>query len=260
MILEAQEVTVRYPGTEVAALDRASLRVAAGELMALVGPNGGGKTTMLRALLGAVPLAGGRVLVDGRPVGEWPRRDLARLVGVVPQREEPWVPLTAEEVVLLGRYPRLGALSPVTAADREVVRRALERCDAWPLRLRRVDTLSGGEWQRVRIARALAQEPSALVLDEPAAALDVRHEMEVMELIRHLVRDGLACLLITHHLNLTARYAGRMTLLACGQVLATGGPADVLREEVISRVFGWPVTAHPGPDGVPQLVPVRPAP
>lgn len=259
MILEGRQLTVRYPGVMAPALDQVSLTVGPGRLVVAVGPNGSGKTTLVRALLGATPLAGGDVLVDGRPLAQWDRPALARAVGVVPQREEPWAALRVEEVVLLGRYPHLGALSPVTAADRAIVQAALERCDAWPLRHRLVETLSGGEWQRVRIARALAQEPKVLVLDEPAAALDVRHEMEVMELVHQLVRGSLACLLITHHLNLAARYADEMVLLACGQVVAAGPPDAVLRADTVSRVFGWPVAVGPGVDGAPQLTPLRPA-
>ena len=157
---------------------------------------------------------------------------------------------------MLGRYPRLGALAPITAEDRAEVRRALERCDAWELRDRLVETLSGGEWQRVRVARALAQQPRALVLDEPATALDIRHEMEVMELVATLVKDGLACLLITHHLNLAARYAHRMALLDKGQLVASGTPATVMQPETLSRVFGWPVEVQDR-NGAPQLIPLR---
>lgn len=157
----------------------------------------------------------------------------------------------------MGRYPRLGALTPVGRADREAVREALQRCDAWDLAGRSVDTLSGGEWQRVRIARALAQEPKVLVLDEPGTALDVRHEMEVMELVRHLVGEGMACLLITHHLNLAARYADRMILLDHGRVVAAGPPADVLTGPIATTVFRWPLAVTEW-QGIPQLVPLRP--
>jgi iron complex transport system ATP-binding protein len=258
MILEAREVCVRYPGADRLALDHVSLGVEPGQLLALAGPNGSGKTTLLRALLGTVPLSGGSALLDGRPVGAWRREELAREVGVVAQREETWFPLNVEESVLLGRYPRLGALSPVTLADRLAVRTALERCDAWPLRERLVESLSGGEWQRVRVARALAQEPRALVLDEPSASLDVRHEMEVLEIVRQLVREGLACLLITHHLNIGARYADRMVLLDQGRVVAAGAPGEVMTREVLTRVFQWPLAVIPWRDGTPQLVPLRP--
>ena len=257
MILEARQVVARYPGADAPALSRVSLGVPAGSLIALAGPNGSGKTTLMRALLGVIPLEGGEALVDGRPIGQWARADLARVIGVVPQREETWVPLTAEEFVLMGRYPRLGALSPVSRADRGSVRMALERCDAAHLASRVVDTLSGGEWQRVRIARALAQEPKVLVLDEPGTALDVRHEMEIMELVRELVNEGLACLLISHHLNLAARYATGMTLLDQGEVVAAGPPAEVLTEEILTRVFRWPLAVTDW-HGAPQLVPLRP--
>jgi iron complex transport system ATP-binding protein len=256
MILETRDLTVRYPGASAAALDQVSIGVAAGELVALVGPNGCGKTTLMRALLGVVPVESGSALVDGRAPSEWKRADLARFVGVVSQREEIWVPLTVLETVMLGRFPRLGALAPITGEDHDQVRRALERCDAWSLRDRLVETLSGGEWQRVRVARALAQQPKALVLDEPATALDIRHEMEVMELVAQLVRDGLACLLITHHLNLAARFASRMALLDAGRLVASGSPSEVMRPEVLSRVFGWPVVVTAW-EGAPQLIPLK---
>ncbi|HEX9893662.1 MAG TPA: ABC transporter ATP-binding protein [Gemmatimonadales bacterium] len=257
MMLEARDLSVRYRGAAARALDGASLAVESGTLVVLVGPNGSGKTTLMRALLGTVAAESGAALVDGRPVALWKRPELARFVGVVAQREEAWIPLTVEETVLLGRYPRLGALTPIGPEDRAAGRRALERCDMWELRQRQVDGLSGGEWQRVRLARALAQEPRALVLDEPGAALDIRHEMEVMELVRQLVDDGLGCLLITHHINLAARYADRMVLLDRGRVVASGTPDEVLRAEVVSQVFGWPIAVTQW-EGWPQLVALRP--
>ena len=180
MILQAEHLTIRYTDAPAPALSEVSLGVTPGSLMVLGGPNGSGKTTLLRALLGVLPPSTGSVSIDGRAVGNWPRDELARRIGVVSQREEVWVPLSVEEVVTMGRYAHLGPLTPIRAADRSVIQQVLERCDVAELRTRKADTLSGGEWQRVRIARALAQEPQALVLDEPGNALDVRHEMEVM--------------------------------------------------------------------------------
>lgn len=258
MILEAREVTVRYPGAERPALDGVSLRVGAGDVVAVVGPNGGGKTTLLRALLGAVAPARGEAWLDGRPVRSWAPREVARRVGVVGQREETVFPLRVDEFVTLGRYSRLGPLGVPGRADMDAVRGALARCDVAGLAERRVDTLSGGEWQRVRVARALAQEPRALVLDEPTAALDVRHEMEVFELVAQLAGEGLAVLLVTHHLNLAARYGARLLLLAGGRVVAHGTPAEVLRQDTVGAVFGWPVAVTTWCDGAPQVVPLRP--
>ncbi|HEU5040748.1 MAG TPA: ABC transporter ATP-binding protein [Gemmatimonadales bacterium] len=258
MILEARDAVVRYRGAARPALDRVSCGVAAAELVAVVGPNGSGKTTLVRALTGLLPVAAGAVMVDGRPVAAWERRDFARVVGVVPQREELVFPLSVAETVLLGRYARLGPLAAPGTADRAAVRDALRRCDVEAFAERPVDSLSGGEWQRVRIARALAQEPRALVLDEPTASLDVRHEMELFELIRQLVEAGLAGLVITHHLNLAARFADRIVLLSDGLVAATGTPQEVLTADRLAGVFGWPIAVTTWCDGSPQVVPLRP--
>ena len=257
MILEARDATVRYGGAGQAALERVSCAVASSRLVAVVGPNGSGKTTLVRALTGLVPLSGGEVLAEGRPVRRWPRAELARVLGVVPQREEIAFPLRVEETVLLGRYSRLGPLAAVTEADRAAVRAALERCDVAALATRTIDSLSGGEWQRVRLARALAQEPRALVLDEPTASLDVRHEMELLELVRTLVNGGMAGLIVTHQLNLAARFADRILLLDGGRVAADGAPADVLTADILGRVFQWPVAVTTWCDGSPQVVPLR---
>lgn len=257
MILDAREVAVRYRPNGPLALDGVSCQVRSSELVAIAGPNGSGKTTLLRALSGLVPLEQGIVLVDGRPVHQWPRRLLAQTIGVVGQQEEAVFPLTVAETVMLGRYAYLGALGAPGPRDRAAVQEALERCDITALASRSVDSLSGGEWKRVRVARALAQEPRALVLDEPTASLDVRHEMELFELVGQLVGGGLACLVITHHLNLAARFADRILLLDRGVVIAEGTPAAVLNQATLSRVFEWPVAVTPWLDGSPQVVPLR---
>ncbi|MGH7508626.1 MAG: ABC transporter ATP-binding protein [Gemmatimonadales bacterium] len=257
MILEARGITVRYRPGAPAALDGVTCQVAGSELVAVAGPNGSGKTTLVRALLGLVALERGIVLVDGRPVSEWPRRSLAQVLGVVGQQEDAVFRLTVAETVMLGRYARLGALSAPGITDRRAVHAALERCDVLELAERSTDSLSGGEWKRVRIARALAQEPRALLLDEPTASLDVRHEMELLELVRQLVDNGLAGLVITHDLNLAARFADRIILLDQGRVVSEGTPATVLDEGTLSRVFEWPVAVTTWSDGCPQVVPLR---
>jgi iron complex transport system ATP-binding protein len=256
MILDARAITVRYRRQAAVALNAASCQVSGSELVAVVGPNGSGKTTLVRALLGLVKVEQGSVEVDGRPVMEWPRRELARVIGVVGQQEEAVFPLSVQETVMLGRYARLGPIGAPGPQDRAAVQRALERCDILDLAGRSIDSLSGGEWKRVRIARALAQEPRALVLDEPTASLDVRHEMELFELFQQLVEGGLAALIITHHLNLAARFAHRIVLLK-GTVVAVGTPAQVLQRNTLSQVFEWPVAVTRWQDGAPQVIPLR---
>src|SRR6201999_2592074 len=209
-----------------------SLRLQRGELLAIVGPNGSGKTSLLRALLGLVRPTAGRVTLDGRSIDQWSRRELAEAIGALPQHEEPAFPLTVHETMLLGRWARLGPVAPVTADDERAITDALARCDVAGFESRAVDTLSGGERQRVRLARALAGAPRLLLLDEPTSALDIGHEMELFELLRHFAADGLGVLVVTHHLNLAARYASRMVLMHCGHAVASGTPADVLSAEL----------------------------
>ena len=257
LILSMSDVRYRYPGAHVDVVAGVTLNVHKGELIGIVGPNGSGKTTMLRLLVGVLRANAGNVTVMGKAVEEWKRRALARVVGVVAQREEPAFPLRVGQAVFLGRYPHLGALGAPSGADRAAVATALERCDVAELEDRWISTLSGGEWQRVRVARALAQEPQALILDEPTASLDVRHEMEVFQLVHKLVhRDGMAGIVVTHQMNLAARFVDKVLVINGGLAEAVGTPGEVMTREVIERVFRWPVHIETW-DGVPQFVPLR---
>jgi iron complex transport system ATP-binding protein len=257
-VFELVNATVRYAGSRAPQIENVSLTVHAGECVALVGPNGAGKTTALRALLGLVPLESGHAMALGRAVGLWRRPALAREIAAVGQREEPVFPITVAEAVAMGRYPHLGPWRRFGAADNEAVKEAMDRTDVTALAERWVQTLSGGEWQRVRLARALAQQPQALVLDEPTASLDLRHEMELLELVADLVRErGLAAIIVSHHLNAAARFADRLALLSMGRLVAADVPERVLVPQVLSDVFGWPVAVHRLPDGAVQIYPER---
>ena len=257
VIFDARELQYRYPGAAEPAVFDVGLQVAAGELVGVVGPNGSGKTTLLRLLLGVLRPTAGQAITGNRPAHSWNPRALARQVGVVVQREEPVFPLRVRQAVQLGRYAHMGALGAPSARDHAAVSHALGRCDVAHLADRWVATLSGGEWQRVRVARALAQEPRALVLDEATASLDVRHEMEVFELVADLVRhEGLAGVVVTHRVNLAARFVDRIAVMDRGAARVVGAPRDVLTKEVIEQVFAWPVAMQEW-DGVPQFVALR---
>jgi iron complex transport system ATP-binding protein len=258
--LEATELTVQYPLAPELALDSVTLVVPRGTFYAVLGPNGSGKSTLLRALLGMVPHAEGQARVFGRLVSDWDRRALAREAGVVTQSESMAFPLTVRELVAMGRYPYLGALQSETLTDQEAISEAMRLCDLESLEQRFLSTLSGGEIQRTRVARALAQEPNVLMLDEPTASLDVRHEMEILELLRASADRGLTIFLITHHLDLAARFADRMLLLDRGKVAAEGRPRDVLQEETLQHVYGWPISVSDDPaTGVPRMTPLSTA-
>jgi iron complex transport system ATP-binding protein len=248
MIFGTRDLVVRYRAHRPPALAGVTMDVEAGSFYAVLGPNGSGKSTLMRALLGVVVPESGEALVNGEPVARWSRRELARAVGAVSQREGTPFPITVRELVAMGRYPHLGPLRPEGSEDREAVERALEACDAQELRNRDVGTLSGGELQRVRIARALAQEPRGLVLDEPTASLDMGHEMAILELLREQADQGITVLLITHHLELAARFADRFLLLDQGKLAAEGAANDVFRPETLEAVYRWPVAVARDPE------------
>ncbi len=211
LILAAEGVRYRYPGAGGDALAGVSLTARRGELVAVLGPNGSGKTTLLRVALGALVPAEGSAVVSGRPATAWTRRELARLVGVVPQREETVFPQRVREAVLLGRYPHLSMFGGERPADHAAVSRALAQCDAAHLGSRWLSTLSGG---------------------------------------------GLAVVLVTHHVNLAARFADRVLLLDAGRPAGEGTPRAVLTRETVERVFAWPVAIE-AYQGAPQMIPLR---
>ena len=251
-------VVIRYPGAPTDAVRAVSLDAVRGVITAVVGPNGSGKSTLIRALLGRVPLAGGRIMIDDNDRAGFDARALARRVAVVTQREEPAFPLTVREYIALGRYPHGTLWRRDAGRDASAVRDAIARADVGGLTDRGTDTLSGGEWQRVRVARALAQDGEAIVLDEPTAFLDVGHEMALFELLHEIAAGGHAVLLVSHQLNLVARFAAHLVLMDRGTVAAAGAPGDVMDGATLERVYDWPLVVTRDPAiGAPTLVPLR---
>jgi iron complex transport system ATP-binding protein len=257
-MIEFRDVTVRYPNAERDALSGVSFAAARGAITAVVGPNGSGKSTLVRALIGRVAASRGSIRLDGQPVDEVPRHVRAQRIAFVTQREELAFPVLVNEYVALGRFPHLGLWRASDEQDQLAIGKAMEEAGIESLRSRRLDALSGGEWQRVRLARALAQGGDALVLDEPTAFLDVAHEMAVFELLDRLARGGRAVILVSHQLNLVARFAATLVLLRAGAVVATGSPDDVMQAKTLERVYDWPlVVTHDPLVGAPALVPLR---
>jgi iron complex transport system ATP-binding protein len=241
--MELREVTVVLGGHPV--VDRVSAVVGEGEWLGLIGPNGAGKATLLRAVAGLVPFTGS-ILLQGRDSRELPRRELARLVAVVPQEPStpPW--MTVGEYVLLGRTPHLGALAKEGRSDREAATRSLARLDLLGYGERRLGTLSGGEKQRVVVARALTQDARIVLLDEPTAALDIGHQQQALELLDLLRAESeLTLVAAMHDLTLAAQYADRMVLLDGGRIAADGAPGDVLTEAAIARHYGASIDVVP---------------
>jgi iron complex transport system ATP-binding protein len=257
-VIQCEGIGARYPGASAEALRTVSLEAARGRLTAVAGPNGSGKSTIVRALLRRVPLTAGRILVDGAPLESWSRTALARRLAVVVQREEPAFPMAVSEYVTLGRHPFRQPWSALGTDDRQAVDESLAQAGVEGLRDRSTDALSGGEWQRVRIARALAQRAPALVIDEPTTFLDVGHEMACFELLASLAGAGHAVLVVSHQLNLVARFAHHVVLLSEGKVAAAGSPVEVMRGDILEAIYEWPLVITRDPAvGAPALVPLR---
>lgn len=218
------------------------LEVKPGELVGLVGPNGAGKSTLLRLLAGLATPREGVVYICGQPVDKLSPVNRARLLAWVPQRSETPFESTVGEMVAAGRYPYLGARLGERTVDRVAVAAAIRRVGLEGLAGRPLGTLSGGEWQRALIARALAQQARVLLLDEPVGSLDLGYQRQVYELVRELAdREGIAVLAADHHIDLQALFCDRLLLLAGGTLVASGRVDEVLREDLLERSFGTPL-------------------
>jgi len=238
-----------------AILSGMDLTVERGEILVLAGCNGAGKTTLLRIASRVLRPSAGRIRMRGRNADELSRRELARAIAVVPQDVQVAFPFRAGEVVLMGRAPHLGTFGYESPADLALAQDAMERVGIAELADRSILELSGGERQLVLIARALAQDPEVLLLDEPTAHLDLRHRIRVLSLVRQFAAAGRSALVVSHDLSLAARSCDRIGLLADGAVLAVGTPERVLTTENLQRAFGIDADIVAGPDGAPLVVP-----
>jgi iron complex transport system ATP-binding protein len=255
LAIEAFEMSVSYDGLKV--VDSISLAVKSGEWVSLIGPNGSGKTTLLRAVAGLIRHEGS-VNMLGAPANEMPRRKLAKQIAFVPQI--PVIPagMSVLDYALIGRTPYIPYLGSETGDDIEIVASVLEKLDLVGLASRSIDSLSGGELQRVILARALAQQSPILLLDEPTTGLDVGHQQDVFDLVDSLRKEsGLTVLSAIHDLTLAAHFSGRLALMSKGRVVAEGAPEEVLTESAIQAHFGARVAIIEDSDGVLAVIPRR---
>ncbi|MFH0768989.1 MAG: ABC transporter ATP-binding protein [Chloroflexota bacterium] len=252
--IEMQNIWLGYHRKEV--LKGVNFQVLPGEMVGLIGPNGCGKSTIIRALSGIISPYRGRILLDGKDLVSISRQELARMLGVVPQM--PLLPsaFTAFEIVLMGRNPHLGLFQYEGQTELDIAWRAMELTMTWHLAKRRVSELSGGEIQCLLIARALTQETKAVLLDEPTANLDIGRQIEILNLIKNLcLKNNLAVLAALHDLNLASQYCDRLVLIKDGQVHAQGTPGEVITSQNIKEVYGADgcVYTHPA-NGLPAVL------
>jgi iron complex transport system ATP-binding protein len=251
-LLEASALHFSYGDTSV--LRGVDLTFASGQLVALLGPNGVGKSTLIKVLLGHLP-ADGSIAWDGKPLAGWSRRHLARLVAYLPQAPGFEPGQRVEEVLRLGRAPYWGAFGLETEHDAAAARDVAAMLDLRDLLNRRMDEISGGQRQRVFLGRCLAQEPRALLLDEPNTFLDLKHQVDLCRVLKRLAAErSIGVLMASHDLNLAAAYADRLVLMDGGRVAAEGPPANVLEPELLSRVFGVRLRRIDSPGGAPVVV------
>jgi len=244
-MLLARNVSFAYDGGRTRVLDNVSVTVDRGSIVGLLGPNGSGKTTLIRVLAGMIRPQSGTVALNGAAVAEQSRKTLARQIAVVPQETHATFDFSVLDMVLMGRFPHLGAFELEGARDFEIARASLAATGTADLERRNFSTLSGGEKQRVVIAGALAQEADVLLLDEPTASLDLSYQFETAALLTRLNRErGTTMVVSTHDLNLAATFCDRLVLLRRGRVLAQGATREVLTADTVRALYGMEADVH----------------
>lgn len=253
MILNIVDLSFGYPGRIVGS--RVSFSLEAGEVLCVLGPNGGGKTTLFRTLLGLLPPHAGRVLTGEAPLGSLSRAGIARRMGYVPQAHAGAFAFSVREMVLMGRTAHMSLFAAPSARDREAAARAIETLGIGHLAERAFTEISGGERQLALIARALAQEPQLLVMDEPTSSLDFGNQVRVLGHVRRLAAQGISVLLSSHQPDHALQCADRALLLGEGTCIALGAPRDVIRPDTLKRLYGVDVRIVETADGVHTCLP-----
>lgn len=251
-LIEAKNLQFGYTPDNLFLKDL-SLGVQSADFLGLIGPNGSGKTTILKLLSGFLKPFSGKVFVKGQEIIHLNARDRARILAVVPQFVMSPMPYTVRQVVEMGRTSRLPLFAPLSHEDHEKVEKAINDMDLNALKSHRFNELSGGERQRTIIAAALAQEPEMLLLDEPTAALDLGHKIKLMRILKKLQSDGIAVMVISHDIELMARYCERLVLLHQGKVIASGRAPEIIRPDLIKQAYDCEVTIDKDLNILPEL-------
>lgn len=255
--IQARDVCFAYRSDQPV-LRSVNLAAAAGTLTCVLGPNGCGKTTLLRCLLGSLTPSSGQVLVDGSSIADHSARQLAQLMAYVPQLPQSAFAFNVSQLVLMGRFARTGAMGIVSAHDREVAREAMKMTDTLQFADRVLEELSGGEAQRVMIARALTQQPSVMLLDEPTSHLDIRNQLAIYRMMQRLAHDWrMAVVCVSHDINLAGRFADHLTLMCDGAVIAAGSAGEVINGDILSSVYDVEVDLIDAADGGIPIVRAR---
>ena len=253
--LKIQNISFQYPGNRI--LNQVDFEVQAGEIFGIIGPNGSGKTTLLRNINGLLSPLKGEILIEGKNIHRLSIQQRARLIASVPQAKELPANFTAWDVVLLGRTPYLQWSGTPTDKDKQLTQEAMQATNTWQLRERFINELSGGEQQRLLLARAITQATPILLLDEPITHLDLKHQVSILKQIQQLVQEKhLAVIITLHDLNWAAQFCHRIGVLSQGELIAQGEPQQVLEEDLLSRVYQTPVKIMPYPgNGKPLVLP-----
>lgn len=254
--LEMNHLEVTFGAVQV--LEDLSFSVKEGEFFSIIGPNGSGKTTLLKALAHILPIHSGEILMKGSDISSLSRKEIAKKIALVPQQEETGLLFSVEETVLMGRSPHLGMLGLESRKDYEIARQAMEFTDVLNLAERKLNEISGGERQRVIIARAICQQADIILLDEPTSALDYSHQIQIMDLMERFQSENKATIImVSHDLNLAAMYSDRMMIVKHGQIQALGKPEEVLTKQTLLDSFDCQMHLSSNPfKSVPRILPI----
>lgn len=254
--VKATNLCYAYGGTSV--LNNLSFTVSRGELFIVIGPNGSGKTTLMKILAGLLKADKGDLEIKGRPIGSYKRKTFARQIAFVPQQVPTDFPFIVSDVVLFGRSPHLGTFGLESQKDIDLAKKAMEFTETSHLVKRRMDQLSGGECQRVFIARAICQDPDIIILDEPTASLDIAHQMRIMDMMEKMKQEKqITAIMVSHDVNLAAMYADKLMLINQGKLVKYGSPKDVLTYKTLESVYGCALLVDVNPLGkLPRVTPV----